>query len=110
MERDLDVLRTKVDSLSFSKDTKEVVFDAPEENKCFTGREKEVNILEWCLPIERDTGLQMAAICGLGGCGKTTLATHFAWKRKAEYDGGVFWVSMEDDRKFENSMNDLALR
>ena len=110
MERDLDVLRTKVDSLSSSVDTKEVVFDVPEENKWFTGREKEVDFLERCLPFGMDSGLQMAAICGLGGCGKTTLAAHFAWKHKAEYDGGVFWISMEDDRKFENSMNDLALR
>ena len=110
MERDLDVLRTKVNSLSPSVDTKEVVFDAPEENKWFTGREKEVDILERCLTLGTDSGLQMAAICGLGGCGKTTLAAHYAWKHKAEYDGGVFWISMEDDRKFENSMNDLALR
>ena len=110
MERDLDVLRAKVDSLSFSVDTKSVVFDAPEENNWFTGRENEVDFLERCLPFGMDSRLQMAAICGLGGCGKTTLAAHFAWKHKAEYDGGVFWISMEDDRKFENSMNDLALR
>ena len=110
MERKLDVLRTRVDSLSSSVDTKKVVFDAPEENRWFTGRSKEVDFLEKCLPLGMDSGLQMTAICGLGGCGKTTLATHFAWKHKAEYDGGVFWISMEDDRKFENSMNDLALR
>lgn len=110
MLRDLDVLRTKVVSLSCSEDIKEVVFDAPEENKWFTGREKEVNILERCFPPGSGSGLKMAAICGLGGCGKTTLAAHFAWKHKPKYDGGVFWVSMENDRKFENSMNDLALR
>ncbi|KAL9972627.1 hypothetical protein ACROYT_G018969 [Oculina patagonica] len=110
MQRDLDVLRTKMDSLSFSEDSKEVVFDAPEQNKWFIGREKEVDFLERCFPLKGDGGLKTAAICGLGGCGKTTLAAHFAWKRKPEYDGGVFWVSMEDDRKFENSVNDLALR
>ena len=110
MQRDLDVLRTKMNNLSFSEDSKEVVFDAPENNKWFTGREKEADILEKCFPLKSGDGLNMAAICGLGGCGKTTLAAHFAWKRKPEYDGGVFWVSMEDDRKFENSMNDLALR
>ena len=110
MQRDLDVLRTKMESLSFSEDSKEIVFDAPEQNKWFTGREKEVDFLERCFPLKSGSGLKMAGICGLGGCGKTTLATHFAWKRKPEYDGGVFWVSMEDDRKFESSMNDLALR
>ena len=110
MQRDLDVLKTKMNSLSFSEGAKKVVFDAPEQNKWFTGREKEIDILEKGFPLESGNGLKMAAVCGLGGCGKTTLAAHFAWKRKPEYNGGVFWVSMEDDRKFENSMNDLALR
>ena len=66
--------------------------------------------LENCLTFENDKELKIAAICGLGGCGKTTLAASFAWERKSEYKGGVFWFSMEDDRKFENTVNDLALR
>ena len=110
MQRDLDILRAKTESSAPSDDFKEVVFDAPEQNKWFTGRGKEVNLLEKCLPFESGSGLKMAAICGLGGCGKTTLATHYAWKHKQEYEGGVYWISMEDDRKLENSMNDLALR
>ena len=110
MQSDLDILRTKLDSLAPSDDLKEVVFDAPEQNKWFTGREKEVNCLEKCLPFESDSGLKMTAICGLGGCGKTTLAAHYAWKHKQKYEGGVYWISMEDDRKLENSVNDLALR
>ena len=52
----------------------------------------------------------MAAICGLGGCGKTTLAAQFAWEHKPQYEGGVFWFSMEDEEKFESCVNDLALR
>ena len=110
MQGDLDKLTTKLDSLAPSDDFKEVVFDAPEQNKWFTGREKEVNSLEKCLPFGSESGLKMAAICGLGGCGKTTLAAHYAWKHKKTYEGGVYWISMEDDRKLENSMNDLALR
>ena len=110
MQRDLDILRTKIESLATSDDFKQVVFDAPEQNKWFTGRGKEVNLLEKRLPFESDSGLKMAAICGLGGCGKTTLAAHYAWKHRQEYEGGVYWISMEDDRKLENSMNDLAFR
>ena len=110
MQRDLEALKAKMDSLSFRDDSKEVVFDAPEQNKWFTGREKELEKLESCLSFASDRALKMAAICGLGGCGKTTLTAQFAWKHKPEYEGGVFWVSMEDDRKFENSMSDLALR
>ena len=110
MQRDLAILKEKLERSSFSEESKEIVFDAPEQSKWFTGREKELSILEKCLQFEKIGGLNMAAICGLGGCGKTTLASHFAWKRKAEYEGGVFWISMEDDRRFENSLNDLALR
>ncbi len=96
--------------VSPSADYRPVVFDAPDQNCWFTGREKEMEILEECLPFESDKGLKISAIWGLGGCGKTTLAAQFAWKRKSEYEGGVFWISMEDDDKFRNSINDLALR
>lgn len=110
LQRELDLLKTKMGNLALSDDSKEVVFDVPELNKWFTGREKEVSNLEKLFSFEHGGELKMAAICGLGGCGKTTLAAHFAWKHKPEYEGGAYWISMEDDRKFENSLNDLALR
>ena len=110
MQQELDILTTTVNSMPRSDDSSEIVFDAPEKIKWFTGREEEFESLERCLPLKEHNKLKMAAICGLGGCGKSTLATHFAWKREQEYEGGVFWISMEDDRKFENSVNDLAFR
>ena len=107
MQQDLDFLKTAVKSLPHSED---IVFDAPEQTKWFTEREKETENIEKCLPLNERGELKMAAICGLGGCGKSTLASYFAWKRKQEYEGGVFWFSMGDDRKFESSVSDLALR
>ena len=104
-------LKTALKSLPpHSEDFSDIVFDAPEQTKWFTEREKEIENIEKCLPLNERKELKMAAICGLGGCGKSTLATYFAWKRKQEYEGGVFWFSMEDDRKFESSVSDLALR
>ena len=87
------------------------VFDAPDRNKWFTGRQREIESLERCLALENSAHkVRMAAICGPGGCGKTTLAAHFAWEHKPEYEGGVFWLSMEDEKKFDSCVNDLALR
>ena len=110
MRRDLDSVIATVNRMPTSEDDfKQVVFDAPDQNKFFAGRASEIKSLERYLPLDKSKQVRMAAICGLGGCGKTTLAIQFAWKYKNEYEGGVFWISMEDDKKFENSVSDLAL-
>ena len=110
IRRDLEILKAKIESIALSDGPKNVVFDAPEQNKWFTGREEAIEKLERFFTFQSVGELQMAALCGLGGCGKTTLGAQFAWKHKGKYEGGVFWISMEDDKKLEKSMNDLALR
>lgn len=110
MQGDLDQIMATLKRMQPSEDVSQVVFDAPEQSKWFTGREHELKSLEKCLPLEESKELRMAAICGLGGCGKTTLAVQFAWQHKHEHEGGVFWISMEDEKKFENSLSDLSLR
>ncbi len=51
-----------------------------------------------------------AAVCGLGGVGKTSLVTEYAHRMKNYYHGGVYWFSAEDDTFFEQSVNDAALK
>ena len=110
IQKDLDKLTAIANSRSSSEDYYQPVFDAPVRNKWFVGRENEIESLEKRLSLDETGRLEMCALCGLGGCGKTALAAHLSWKRKPKYEGGVFWLSLEDDKKFESSVTDLALR
>jgi parallel beta-helix repeat protein len=88
------------------------VFRAPRKNPWFGGRLSELQDLANLLPLD-DTSqpkVNIAAVCGLGGVGKTSLATEFAQQRKDFYTGGVYWFSGEDDTTFENSVYDVATR
>ena len=44
------------------------------------------------------------AVCGLGGCGKTSLAIEFSWKYKNHFQGGVFWINGESDENIHASV------
>ena len=89
------------------------VFDAPDRNQYFSGRTQELQDLGRILKPD-DTGLGekvcIAAVCGLGGVGKTSLVTEYAHMMKNYYHGGVYWFSADDDTFFEQSVNDTALK
>ncbi len=48
-------------------------------------------------------------MCGLGGTGKTSLAAEYAHRWKNDYEGGVFWLSGEDEATIVNSVDELAV-
>ena len=89
------------------------VFGAPDRNQYFSGRSKELQDLERILQPD-DAGVEkkvrIAAVCGLGGVGKTSLVTEYAYRMKKHYLGGVYWFSAEDDMFFEQSVNKTALK
>ena len=89
------------------------VFDAPATNKYFSGRTKELQDLQCVLKLD-DPGVEkqvrIAAVCGLGGVGKTSLVTEYAHQMKNHYQGGVYWFSAENDMFFEQSVNETALK
>ncbi|CAB3983237.1 Small glutamine-rich tetratricopeptide repeat-containing alpha [Paramuricea clavata] len=89
------------------------IFDAPDRNQYFSGRTQELQDLQHILNLD-DAGLEknvcVAAVCGLGGVGKTSLVTEYAHRKKKYYKGGVYWFSAEDDTFFERSVNNAALR
>ena len=88
------------------------VFHAPKENPWFGGRSSELEKLGDILrPYDvGETKVTIAAVCGLGGVGKTSLATEYAQRKKNYYTGGVYWFSGEDDNTFEDSVFDVAAR
>ena len=89
------------------------VFDAPDKNQYFSGRTREIDELERMLKLdgaEQENKVGIAAVCGLGGIGKTSLVTEYAHKMKNYYRGGVHWFSAEDDTYFERSVYETALK
>ena len=58
----------------------------------------------------KDKKVRVVAVCGLGGVGKTSLASEYAHQMKDFYKGGVYWFSAEDDAFLEKTVNDIALK
>ena len=89
------------------------VFHAPKRNPWFGGRSSELEKLGGIFRMDNvsETGkVHVAAVCGLGGVGKTSLATEYAQRKKDCYTGGVYWFSGEDEATFEDSVCDVAAR
>ncbi|XP_028392643.1 uncharacterized protein LOC114517183 [Dendronephthya gigantea] len=87
------------------------VFSAPARNRYFAGRIEEMKKLKHILKVEETSNekkVRVAAVCGLGGIGKTSLVTEYAHQMKDFYQGGVYWFSAEDDKFLDKSVNDIA--
>ncbi|XP_052089264.1 uncharacterized protein LOC127726006 [Mytilus californianus] len=83
-------------------------FYPPNRSKTFVARETELcKIKDNC--IAKCNGNYDLVICGLGGCGKTTLAIEFAWRSQEFYPAGVFWMSAETQHTLEDSFTTLAI-
>ena len=85
---------------------------APSRLPLFTGRKSALDWLESNLILESveanpGTSCCTKTVCGLGGCGKTSLAIEFAWSHKNSFPGGVFWINGESDENINKSVAEM---
>ncbi|CAG2222178.1 unnamed protein product [Mytilus edulis] len=85
-----------------------VFFYPPDRIKCFVGRCNEIENIQSHFMKNKDEQFTFV-ICGLGGCGKTTVALEYSWKFQDFYQGGVFWMSAESNETLETSVSILAI-
>ena len=93
-------------------DDDDILCTAPDWLTVFTGRKSELEWLESNLVLlnpekKPRTSSSIKTICGLGGCGKTSLSIEFAWRYKHRFPGGVFWVNGENDENVRKSVVEI---
>ena len=122
-ENEVGILKEKVEKgCSTQKENDYHLCTAPRQLKLFIGRESalewlEKNLVEKSVESNRGTPCCTKAICGLGGCGKTSVAIKFAWNYLECFPGGVFWINGESDEAIKTTVaeilayaNDLSSR
>ena len=115
VKADVATLKTNP-SYEQNTDDSDAPCTAPSRLTAFTGREAALTWLKESLAPDQSsennpgTSCCTKAICGLGGCGKTSLAAEFSWKCMNHFPGGVFWVNGESDENVRKSVDEnLAL-
>ena len=109
LKKEQSQLDARVDALEkgSSKTTNAKIFQVPSRNRCFCGRDRELEAIVAQLK-NTPNGCIHSAICGLGGVGKTSLAVEFLWRNDKEYPGGIFWISGENNNLFQRSVGEMA--
>lgn len=112
VEHEVEILKKQVADLSRGSEKREehakqpTFFGALDRNEYFTGRKVELESLRKAFEGTNTTPNVSGAarrkgnvrgICGLGGCGKSSLAFEYAWRNLELYPGGIFVVSGESD-------------
>ena len=85
-----------------------LLINLPQRNLTFSGRQPALKTLNVLLK-QHKFGIITQAITGLGGVGKTQLATEFAYQsaEKGDYQA-VVWITAEDPNTMKNAYQEVA--
>jgi nucleoside phosphorylase len=83
--------------------------DVPQRNPSFTGRETLLREIHDKLSRTQQTAVLPQALLGMGGVGKTQLATEYVHRHSAEYDL-IWWVAAGQEAHILASLTQLAQR
>ena len=122
MKNDVETLKQQMADLSCSAMKRQQsvnppsFFGALERNEYFTGRKKELASLDNAFQDVTTTKdvlkeckkrTKVHGICGLGGCGKSSLAFEYAWRNLERYSGGVYVINGESDELLRSSVQGI---
>ena len=83
---------------------REIRHSLPAERDSFVGRQDVLRILATKLGGDA----RLVSILGMGGTGKTRLATHFAWTWLGDYPGGVWFCDLAQARSLDGILFAVA--
>ncbi len=84
---------------------RELRHSLPAERDAFVGRQATLQ----ALARRFDDGARLVSLLGIGGCGKTRLATHFGWLELGAFPGGVWFCDLAPARDVEGMCHAAAL-
>jgi hypothetical protein len=79
---------------AYFRPAKTVLHDRIREVPNFTGRREDLAALDAALWTNNAAVITQAAVQGLGGVGKSTLAIQYAWENRARY-AGAWWLGAD---------------
>jgi predicted ATPase/class 3 adenylate cyclase len=83
---------------------RDVRHSLPAERDSFVGRQESLETLA----KKVEAGARLVSVLGMGGVGKTRLVTRFAWARRADYPGGVWFCDLSQDRGLDGILFAVA--
>ncbi|WAR07911.1 hypothetical protein MAR_017869 [Mya arenaria] len=109
-----DIAETRIEinilkrNMSYDRPQNMPCFYPPNRLQNFIGRDFELDGLETNFASHKGKVLTQV-ICGLGGIGKTTIGSEYAWRSAGFYEGGIFWLDAENNESMANSVQKLPI-